>query len=86
MSATPSSSASSSLPVLLVCLAVLSFAFTLRTLGLVIASILLVVISGASAADRRWTEILIIAVVFAGVAGALFVYGLGLQAPLFPGR
>lgn len=71
-------------PILYVFGALILFCLTLRSLGLVGASILLVVAVGAAPRDRRWIEVAISAVLLSLGAGFLFVYGLGLQAPLLP--
>lgn len=71
-------------PVLYVFLALFLFCIALRPLGLIAASVLLVVVVGAAPKDRRWIEVAISAVALSIGAGFLFVYGLGLQAPLLP--
>ncbi|MBD9596390.1 tripartite tricarboxylate transporter TctB family protein [Ensifer sp. ENS05] len=74
------------LPIVYVFVAIGLFVLTLRSLGLIIASLLLVGVTGIASRDRRWLEVAIMAVVLSIVAGLLFVYGLGLQAPLLPWR
>ncbi|SDN41165.1 tripartite tricarboxylate transporter TctB family protein [Ensifer sp. YR511] len=74
------------LPVLYVFVAIGLFVLTLRSLGLIVASLLLVGVTGVASRDRRWREVILMAAVLSIVAGLLFVYGLGLQAPLLPWR
>jgi hypothetical protein len=71
-------------PILYVFLALFLFCIALRPLGLIAASVLLVLVVGAAPKDRRWVEVAISALVLSIGAGFLFVYGLGLQAPLLP--
>lgn len=73
-------------PILSVFVAMLLFVLTLRGFGLIVASALLVLVAGVAPRDRRWREVAISAVVLSLFAGFLFVYGLGLQAPLLPWR
>lgn len=73
-------------PIVTVFIAMALFVVTLRSLGLIAASMLLVLAAGAAPLDRRWREVAISAVVLSVFAGFLFVYGLGLQAPLLPWR
>jgi len=61
-----------------------AFALTLKPLGLALSLMLLVVISSFAAADRRWHETVILAVVAAVVSIVLFVYLLGLHIPVWP--
>ena len=61
------------------------FAFTLETLGLVVATILLVVTAGVVAQGRRWNEVGITAAILALVSALVFVRLLGVQMPLWPG-
>lgn len=71
-------------PILTVGVALALFALALRSLGYVVAALLLVAVAGAAARDRRWKEVAALAIVLALAAGALFVFALKLQAPLWP--
>ena len=68
----------------LVTLGVLVFAATIRPLGLVISTFLLIVISSAGSADVRWRDTLIWAVVLTTFCSVLFLYGLNLPMQLWP--
>ncbi|PZQ48182.1 MAG: hypothetical protein DI556_15280 [Rhodovulum sulfidophilum] len=73
-------------PIVSVFAAMFLFVLTLRGFGLIVASALLVLVAGVAPRDRRWREVAISAAVLSVTAGFLFVYGLGLQAPLLPWR
>ena len=64
--------------------AILSFAATIRTLGLVIASFSTIVICAAAAEDVKWRESLLWAVVLTTFCSFLFPYGLNLPFQLWP--
>ena len=64
--------------------AILSFAATIRPLGLVIASFATMVICAAAADDVKWRETLIVAVVVTAFCSVLFPYGLNLPFQLWP--
>jgi hypothetical protein len=71
-------------PILIATGGVVAFSLALRPLGLIAASALLVLISGAAMRDARWRELVISAVVLSICCGVLFIYVLGLQARLLP--
>jgi hypothetical protein len=62
----------------------LAFGYLLKPLGMVIATIVLVVISAWGGHEFRWREVLLLAVGLAAFAVGVFVYGLGLPFPLWP--
>ena len=62
----------------------LAFGYFLKPLGLVLATVLLVVISAAGGHEFRWREVLALAIGLAVFAVGVFVYGLGLPFPLWP--
>lgn len=64
--------------------AILIFAFTIRSLGLVIASFLCVVTCALAAEDFRWKETILWAVVLTAFCSVLFPYGLNLPFQLWP--
>jgi putative tricarboxylic transport membrane protein len=64
--------------------AILSFAATIRPLGLVIASFCTMVICAAAAEDIKWRETVIVAVVITTFCAILFPYGLNLPFALWP--
>lgn len=72
-------------PLLLVTGAVLVFGLLLRPLGLVLATLGLVVIARLGDREFRASETALLAVFLAALAAGLFVYGLRLPLPLWPG-
>jgi putative tricarboxylic transport membrane protein len=64
--------------------AILSFAATIRPLGLVIASFATMVICAAAAEDVKWRETVIVAVAVTAFCSVLFPYGLNLPFQLWP--
>jgi putative tricarboxylic transport membrane protein len=64
--------------------AILSFAATIRPLGLVTASFATIVICAAAAEDVKWRETLIVAVFITVFVSVLFPYGLNLPFQLWP--
>jgi putative tricarboxylic transport membrane protein len=64
--------------------AILLFGFTIRSLGLVTASFLCIVICALAAEDVRWKETLIWAVILTTFCSVLFPYGLNLPFQLWP--
>ena len=65
-------------------LAVVIFGATLQPLGLVLATVLLIVLSAAGGHDFRKKEIVMLTVVQVLFAGLVFVKGLGLPFTLWP--
>jgi Tripartite tricarboxylate transporter TctB family len=61
-----------------------AYGYLLKPLGLVLATILVVLISAAGGHEFRWRETLLLAVALALFALGVFVYGLGLPFPLWP--
>jgi putative tricarboxylic transport membrane protein len=64
--------------------AILSFAASIRPLGLVIASFTTMVICAAAAEDIKWRETVIVAAVVTAGCALLFPYGLNLPFQLWP--
>jgi hypothetical protein len=71
-------------PVVLVLGGSIAFGYALKPLGLVAATVLLVVISAAGGREFRWREVLPLAAGLALFAALVFVTGLGLPFPLWP--
>lgn len=71
-------------PALFVLGASIAFGYLLKPLGLVLATVLLIVISAAGGHEFRWREVLLLAAGLAAFAVGVFVYGLGLPFPLWP--
>jgi len=70
--------------VLLVTTAVVVFAYSVHTLGLVIAAALITLIGGLASPQMRPLEMVAAAVVLAGMTTAIFVWGIGLPIPIWP--
>ncbi len=71
-------------PTVLVLGAIALFAFTLPVFGYLVACMLLVLIGGMAAPDRRPLEVVISAVLISGVTGLIFIEILALPMPLLP--
>lgn len=69
---------------LLVTASILSFAFLIRPMGLVVAAFLTFMISAMASKETRWVETTIMAVCLTAFCVALFVYLLGLPFQLWP--
>lgn len=65
-----------------VCLAVVSFALTIRTLGLAVAGPVVVLVSGAASEETRPVELVIFAAVMTAFCVGLFRFALGLPIPV----
>ena len=63
---------------------ILTFAATIRSLGLVIASFATIVICAAAAEDVRWRETVLWAAILTAFCSFLFPYGLNLPFQLWP--
>lgn len=72
-------------PLLLISVSVVLFGLLIRPLGLVLTTVLLVLVSGFAGVSFRWRESLALGALLALLSAALFVYGLGLLFPLWPG-
>jgi hypothetical protein len=69
---------------LFVSLAILSFAITIRPLGLVISAFASFIISALGTPETRWTETVIVGICLTIGCSLLFPYALGLPLQLFP--
>ena len=63
---------------------VVLFATVVLKVGLVIATFLLIFITGYASKEFNWKESLYSAVILSTLSVSLFVYGLKLQFPIFP--
>ena len=68
----------------LIPLAVLAFAVLIGSAGLLLTAFLVVVVGALAGPEFRLIEVLALALGFAAAAVALFVYGLGLNLPVWP--
>ncbi|MEP6836645.1 MAG: tripartite tricarboxylate transporter TctB family protein [Bradyrhizobium sp.] len=69
---------------LFVSLAILSFAFTIRPLGLVISAFASFIISALGTPETKWKETIIVGIFLTIGCSLLFPYALGLPLQLFP--
>jgi putative tricarboxylic transport membrane protein len=69
---------------LFVSLAILSFAFTIRPMGMIFAAMASFVIAACGTAETRWTETLIVGACLTAFCSLLFPYALGLPLQLLP--
>jgi hypothetical protein len=69
---------------LFVSLSILSFAITIRPLGLVVSAFLTFMIAALGTHETRWKETLIVGIVLTAFCSFLFPYGLGLPMQLWP--
>lgn len=71
-------------PLLLITAAIVAFAYSVHTLGLVIATGLITLIGGYASPQVRGLEMLAAAVVLATLTTAVFIWGIGLPIPIWP--
>jgi putative tricarboxylic transport membrane protein len=69
---------------LFVSLSILSFAVTIRPLGLVISAFVTFIVAALGTHETRWKETLIVGIVLTAFCSLLFPYGLGLPMQLWP--
>jgi putative tricarboxylic transport membrane protein len=69
---------------LFVSLAILSFAFTIRPMGMIFAAMTIFVIAACGTSETRWTEMLIVGACLTTFCALLFPYALGLPLQLLP--
>ena len=72
-------------PTIVVLGSVVLFGAIVTPLGLVLSTIILIVLSSAASAEFRPREALVASVLLAAVVVGVFVYGLHLQLPIWPG-
>ena len=72
-------------PTLIVLGSVILFGIIVNSVGLVFSTIILIVLSSAASHEFRYKEALISGVLLAALAVAVFVIGLKLQLPIWPG-
>jgi hypothetical protein len=71
-------------PLLVIIASVIVFGAAAVPLGLIVASVLLVVVSSAASHEFRWKEALISSLLLAAFTFVAFVWGLKLQIPVWP--
>jgi hypothetical protein len=70
--------------VLLVCASIASFALTLETLGLFIATLLMTIFASLAYKECRWVEMIIFATGMSAFTVVVFITGLKLALPIWP--
>ena len=73
-------------PLVLLVAAIVLFGILLKPLGLVLASAVLVAVGAFGGVDFRWKEVVILIIVLAIFSVLVFVKGLGLPIPIWPGE
>ncbi|WP_096785369.1 tripartite tricarboxylate transporter TctB family protein [Rhodobacter sp. CZR27] len=71
-------------PVAVITLSIVVFAYVATHLGFVLASLWLILAGSLADPGGRWRQILPLAVGLTAASALLFVYGLGVQIPLWP--
>jgi hypothetical protein len=71
-------------PLLILVAAIAGFAFFGERLGFVIATIWLIVVGSLADPESRWREIAWSAAILTTLGALLFIYGLGVQMPIWP--
>jgi hypothetical protein len=71
-------------PLVIVILSVVVFGLAAPTLGMIVATVALVLVSSVASDEFRWKEAIVASIVLALFVVAAFGYGLKLQLPLLP--
>jgi hypothetical protein len=71
-------------PLVMITAAIVVFAVSIKTLGLVLATALITLIGGYASPRVRLIEMAAAAAVLAGLAIAIFIWGIGLPIPIWP--
>jgi hypothetical protein len=71
-------------PLAIVLGSVFVFALGMLKLGIVLSTVLLILISSSADREFRWKEAVASSVILAVSTLAVFIYGLGLQIPIWP--
>ena len=73
-------------PVIVITLSIIGFAYAATHLGFVIASLFLVIAGSLADPGDKWRTTLLLAAGLTAFGAIVFVYGLGVQVPLWPVR
>lgn len=71
-------------PLIILVIAIAGFAFAGERLGFVISTVWLILIGSLADQESKWREILISTAVLTTLGALLFIYGLGVQMPIWP--
>ena len=72
-------------PLVLITLSLVAFGWIMDKWGLIPALVVMFVVSALGGHEFRWKEVAILTVVMSAFAVSVFIYGLGLPYPLWPG-
>lgn len=71
-------------PLIIMSVSVVLFALLVDRLGIAVATVLLTIGARLAAPERRWPEVLLLALVLSAAAVVIFGYGLGIPFVLWP--
>lgn len=71
-------------PLLIMVVAIAGFAFGAQRFGFVLSSTWLIVVGSLADQEHRWKEIIVSTVVLVASGTAVFIFGLGVQMPVWP--
>jgi hypothetical protein len=73
-------------PTVLVLGSVVLFGYIVPVLGMAVSTVILIVVASAASHEFRYKEALISGLLLAALAVGVFVVGLGVQLPIWPGQ
>jgi hypothetical protein len=73
-------------PLILILVAIVLFGIFLKPLGLVVASAIMLFVGALGGHEFRWKEVAILSVILIAFSVLVFVKGLGLPFPIWPGE
>lgn len=71
-------------PLIILVVAIGGFAFGAQTFGFVLSAAFLLVVGSMADPEHRWNEVIISTVVLVAFGTGVFIYGLGVQMPVWP--
>lgn len=71
-------------PLVIIVVAIAGFAFGAQRFGFVLSSAWLLVVGSMADQEHRWKEVIISTVLLVAFGTAVFIYGLGVQMPVWP--
>ncbi|MDP9857399.1 putative membrane protein YqjE [Agrobacterium tumefaciens] len=71
-------------PLIILVVGIAGFAFAAEVLGFVVATVWLLVVGSLADPESRWREIFISTAILTTLGALLFIYGLGVQMPIWP--
>lgn len=70
--------------IVLILASILAFALLVPRLGFLVAVMSQVVIAGLASGEKRWKEMVMVAIILPAVCTLIFIVGLGLSFPILP--